>query len=342
MGAVLVTGGGGYLGTVLVPLLLEEEFPTVLFDAFHFGFEPILSFQGHPLLTVVREDISRQDRIAGLLKRIDTIVHLAGVSNDPSCDLDPSLSIRTNVLSTLALARRAKAAGVKRFLFASSCSVYGTGGDKPLEETSETNPVTLYALTKLAAERELFRLSSPDFCVTNLRFATLFGLSPRMRFDLAVNIMIKKALQNQDIVVHGDGKQYRPFIHVRDAARSVLAVLKAPADSAAGEEFNIGDHSLIFTIEHLAAEIAAHFPRIGIQRDPQCADIRSYRPDFSKFISRFQTRPERRVADAVPEIREAYLRGDLGSMEEEKFYNLRVLRRLQSSLSQSGLKVSHG
>lgn len=338
--AVLVTGGGGYLGSILTPLLLKEKRQVKIIDQFYFGLEPVQELRTDPNITIIHEDILFQDNDPDLFNEVDTVVHLAGISNDPSCDLDPNWSIRTNFLATMALARRAKAEGIKRFIFASSCSVYGAAKDQFLDENSETGPVTLYALTKLESERELLKLSSPEFSVTILRFSTLFGLSPRMRFDLAVNVMVKRALQNQNLIVHGEGKQYRPFVHVGDAARSILSVMKTPISKVTGEIFNVGDELLNYTIADLAEEIASYFPNIQIEKNLNNNDIRSYRPKFSKMRETLQFQPEFKIAHTVKEISDAYQQGYLGSMEEEKFYTLKILKKRQTEPANSNLAVS--
>ena len=341
---ILITGGGGFLGTVLAPRLLDEGKRVKIIDQFYFGLEPLAGFRNHPGVTITEEDILFQDNDPDLFKGIDTVVHLASISNDPSCDLDPNLSIRTNFLGTMALARRAKAEGVRRFIFASTCAVYGASGEEFLDENSQTIPVTLYALTKLESERELLKLSCPEFPVTILRFATLFGLSPRMRFDLAVNAMTKRALQNQVIVVNGLGRQYRPFVHVRDAAGAIMSVMSAPVAKVEGQIFNIGDEALNYKIIDLAEAIASHFPGAKIERVLKNEDLRSYRPRFEKFKNAFRTPLRCGLAEAVREISEAYKRGELSTMEEDRFYTLTVLRKasgaVQSNLAGSARWLS--
>ena len=330
-GKTLITGGGGFLGTVLAPLLLAAGKQVKIIDQFYFGFGPLASFRNHPGITITEEDILFQDNDPDLFKGVETVVHLASISNDPSCDLDPNLSIRTNFLGTMALARRAKVEGVRRFIFASTCAVYGAAGDELLDENSQTGPVTLYALTKLESERELLKLSSPEFSVTILRFATLFGLSPRMRFDLAINAMTKRALQNQVITVNGLGRQYRPFVHVHDAAQAVICVMNSAA-KVEGQIFNIGDETLNYQIIDLAEEILSHFPASKIERVIKNEDLRSYRPRFDKFKSVLQMPLRYGVEDAVTEIGKAYKRGELSTMEEDRFYTLTVLQKAQGTV----------
>lgn len=325
---VLVTGGAGYLGSVLVPALLDLGFEVSVVDCCYFGRESLAPVLAHPHLRFYEDDIHRADLLPVLLKDVDAVVHLASISNDPSSDLDPNLTIGTNYLATRALAKRARAEGVQHFVFASSCSVYGASSTRLLDEQSHTGPVTLYALTKLASERELLELSSNDFRVTSLRFATFFGLSRRMRLDLAVNAMTKRALQGQRIVVNGSGTQYRPFVHVCDAAQAIILVLRAEAERVRGQIFNVGGDKLNYTIRELADEVSRAFPNLGIEQRLSEEDIRSYRVRFGKIRETLGFEPQRTVLDAVEEIGEAVRGNALGDLDGESFYNLAVMSRI--------------
>ncbi|MCE9556236.1 MAG: SDR family oxidoreductase [Planctomycetes bacterium] len=325
---VLVTGGAGYLGSILVPALLDLGFEVSVVDCCYFGRDALAPVMAHPHLRFYEDDINRADLLPTLLKDVDAVVHLAGISNDPSSDLDPNLTIGTNYLATRALAKRARAEGVQHFVFASSCSVYGASSTRLLDEQSHTGPVTLYALTKLASERELLELSSNDFRVTSLRFATLFGLSRRMRFDLAVNTMTKRALQGHRIVVNGSGAQYRPFVHVYDAAQAIILVLRAEAERVRGQIFNVGGDRLNYTIRELADEVSNAFPGLGIEQRVSEEDIRSYRVRFRKIREALDFVPQRTVLDAVEEIGEAVRFDRLTELEGEQYYNLKVMSRI--------------
>lgn len=331
---VLVTGGAGFLGSVLVPALLEQGYEVSVVDLFLFGEETLGPWVSHPRLNVYREDIAHLQH-PEILKDCDAVAHLASVSNDPTCDLDPNWSIQTNYLATTALARRARAEGVQQFLFASSCSVYGASSSRLLDELSHTGPVTLYALTKLASERELLELSSNDFRVTILRFATLFGNSPRMRFDLAVNSMTKRVLQESPILVNGDGSQYRPFVHVRDAVEATVRILRADPPAVRGQIFNVGGDTLNFTIRGLAEEIVAAAPGARIEHREDGHDRRSYRVRFQKVRERLGFTPRQGIQDAVDEIRHDHQAGLLGTMEEERYYNVAVMKHAHGRLAVS-------
>lgn len=323
---ILVTGGAGYLGSILVPLLLAEGHSVHVIDTFYFGEQSLAAVADSPKLTITREDILHQENLPHLFRDVDTVIHLASISNDPSCDLDPNLSIRTNFLATMALARRAQAEGVHQFIFMSSCSVYGASGSRLLDETSRTGPATLYALTKLESERELLRMASKEFPVTILRLATLFGYSPRMRFDLAVNIMTKRALQGASIVVNGQGEQYRPFVHVRDAAAAILSVLKTDSAVCGSQIFNVGGDALNYTIAALAKEVQAAFPGTTISQVAESNDIRSYRVQFKKIRDRCNWQPQRSILDGVQDIAHPAQQKLLGDMDQERYYNILVMK----------------
>src|SRR3989338_30786 len=324
---VVVTGGAGYLGSVLVPMLLEEGYQVHVIDRFYFGRESLASVANHPRLKLTDMDIFYHENIPNLFKGVYSVIHLASISNDPSGDLDPNLTIQTNFLSTLSLARRAKTEGVRRFIFISSCSVYGASGDTYLDEKSQTGPVTLYALSKLQCENELIPMTNKKFSATMLRFATLFGYSPKMRFDLAVNVMAKRALQGQSLTIHGDGTQYRPFLHVKDASRSILQVLRSDPQAMNRKICNVGSEGLNFMIKDLAHQIHAFFPGSKLEQVPFSNDNRSYRVKFDYFEKLCQFQTKYVIEDGLKEISEAYRQGLLTNMDDEKYYNVEVMKK---------------
>src|SRR3989344_169772 len=242
-------------------------------------------------------------------------------------DLDPNLTIQTDFLATMSLARRAKTEGVKQFIFISSCSVYGASGDKFLDEQSITAPVTLYALSKLQSENELIGLADSDFSVTFLRFATLFGYSPRMRFDLAINVMAKRIMQGKSMFLYGDGVQYRPFLHVKDASRAIITVLGEDKIITNKQIFNVGNSKLNFMIKDLVSAIKNYFPNSTVERIENYKDTRSYKVNFKKFerICNFQAMYG--LEEGLKEIEEAFKSGLLNDADSEKYYNVEVMKR---------------
>src|SRR5580698_4998768 len=238
---VLVAGGAGYIGSVLVPSLLEQGHRVTVLDRMYFGDTLARPQARHgERLRVVRGDVRAFDR--GLLQSVDAVIDLSGISNDPSCELEPELTRSVNVDGAKRLASAALEQGVRRYVFSSSCSVYGHGEGLGLTEASPRHPVSLYARSKAEVEDfvlDLGNSSRGEMDVTCLRLATVFGLSPRMRFDLAINVMTKNAYVNRRITVDGGGRQWRPFVHVRDVARAFELGLTADAAKVAGEEFNV-------------------------------------------------------------------------------------------------------
>ncbi len=325
---ILVTGGAGYLGSILTPLLLKKNYRVHVLDRFYFGRSGLHEVEDYPHLKVTDVDISHHENIPHLFKDVQTVVHLASISNDPSGDLDPNLTIQTNFLATLSLARRAKEEGVKQFIFISSCSVYGANEDKFLGEDSEVGPVTLYALSKLQCEKELIPLADENFSVTILRFSTLFGYSPRMRFDLAVNAMVKRALQGQPILVNGDGKQYRPFLHIKDAARAILHIIESDSAIVNRGIFNVGNETLNFMIKDLAQHIQLHLSKARIERIESNNDRRSYRVLFHRFEKTCNFKTQYLIEDGVREIQEAYQKGLLQDMDHPRYYNVEVMKKI--------------
>lgn len=325
---ILVTGGAGYVGSVLLPILLNKGYKVCVLDKFYFGESSIESIKNDPNLELIRLDIAHHENIPNLFKNVESIVHLASISNDPSGDLDPNLTIQTNFLATMSLARRAKAEGVKRFIFVSSCSVYGAGGSLFLNERSRLAPVTLYALSKLQCENELMLLADSRFSVTILRFATLFGYSPRMRFDLAINIMIKTALQEKSLILHGNGSQYRPFLHVRDAARAIVTVVEKKVSTVGKQIFNVGNSTMNFRIKDLIRSIQTYFPNLIVEKIENNNDTRSYRVNCKKFKMICSFSAEFDLAYGLKEIKEAFESVEPSSMDREEFYNVEVMKKI--------------
>lgn len=275
---ILVTGAGGYIGSVLVPMLLEKGYNVVALDRFFFGKDKLL--QGNKNLEVIEDDIRLFD--PAILKDIDAAIDLAALSNDPSCELDPVKTWSINYLGRFRVATLAKLMGVKRYILPSSCSVYGFQ-EELVDENSCTNPLTTYAKANLKAEEDILKLADDKFTVVVLRQATVYGLSPRMRFDLAINGMVKGFFKNGKIPILRDGNQWRPFVHVRDTSKAMILVLEAPKEKVNKEIFNVGSDEQNYQIFDLAKRIAE---AIGIPFKYEwygLPDHRSYRVSFKKI-----------------------------------------------------------
>ena len=334
---VLVTGGAGYLGSVMVRRLLELGYKVSTFDKLYFGDEPIRDLLRNNNLKLIRGDIVSFENHPELFEGIDAVIHLAGLANDPSCDLNPRSSIEVNYRSAVRLATACKERGISPFIFASSCSVYGAGGDNLLHEQSELHPLSLYAQTKLWAENGIRKLADDSFCPVLLRQATLFGLSPRMRFDLAINMMTKFALVTKKIFVMGGGKQWRPFLHLSDACEAFMRCLEADPDKIRGETFNVGSNDLNYQVCDLGRLVTECVSdNVELEGIPEDADRRSYRVDFSKVKETLGFKPKRNVRDGVEEMAEAIRNGLLGDLEDAKYYNIRLLDKLSNKVAIEG------
>ncbi len=301
---VLVTGAGGYIGSVLVPMLLETGHEVLAVDRFLFGRE-VLPPEAEGL-TVVQEDVRRLP--AEFLEGVDVVVDLAALSNDPSGELDPEKTWEVNHRARVRLARMAKELGVRRYILPSSCSVYGFQ-DGLLDESSPVNPLTTYAKANLQAERDVLPLAEEAFCVVVIRQATVYGYSPRMRFDLAINGMVRGFFKNGRIPILRDGTQWRPFVHVRDTCRAMLTLLDAPTDLVNGEVFNVGSDEQNVQIMPLAQRVAE---AMGVPFEYEwygLPDHRSYRVSFRKIAERLGYRTSHTVEEGAREVYRALREG---------------------------------
>ncbi len=320
---ILVTGGAGYLGSTIVPLLLQHDHRVTVVDRFYFGRDSLApAIRAHgDRLTLIQGDVRTLTHAS--LAGVDAVVDLAGISNDPSCEIDPELTRQVNLAGALHLAREAQSVGVKRFVFASSCSVYGHGQSRALAEDSPLNPVSLYAQCKAEAETQLFELGrTQGLEVTALRFATLFGVSGRMRFDVAINVMTKNAYVARKITVEGGGRQWRPFVHVRDVARLVAQVLDAPSDQVAGRVFNVGSDENNVRILNLAYRVRDHVPGTEIVMAPTDPDLRDYNVCFDRVRQELGFTTEVGIDQGIEEILQALRSGKLDP-DDRHGYTLR-------------------
>ena len=284
---ILITGNMGYVGPGVVRQL-RQTFPSAELIGYDLG------YFAHCLTGAPRLPETRLDRQlfgdvrelpAGLLAGVDAVVHLAAISNDPMGTAYEEVTMEINHRAGIVLARRAKACGVKAFVFASSCSMYGLGGDAAKNETATLNPLTAYARSKVASERDLAPLADDTFRVTCLRFATACGWSDRLRLDLVLNDFVAGAVAGGEINILSDGTPWRPLIHVLDMARAIAWAVARPA--AAGGNFlavNAGADAWNYQVRELAAAVAEALPGTRVQLNPHAApDLRSYRVDFSLF-----------------------------------------------------------
>jgi nucleoside-diphosphate-sugar epimerase len=337
---ILVTGGAGYIGSLLVRELLALGETVRVVDTHWFG----NSFDNHDSLELVKADLRYCDA-RPLLDDVDAVIHLAGLSNDPTADFAPDLNSESNVLATRRLAqavaeRAEEERRETRFLFASTCSVYYTSsvaGEVNVQKMTEELPVAPtanYSKTKRLAEIELLRVAEqqPLFSPTILRKGTIFGLAPRMRFDLVVNVFVLHAWRRRLLMVHGSGEVWRPLLHIRDAVDAYLHLLSAPTAKTRGEAFNLVHKNYrVLELAHWISETLEQHRgvEVGVKRDRSAGDsLRSYYVDGEKIARVLGFRPERGVAQAVLEIWDALERGDFGDEPESdaRYFNIRWLK----------------
>lgn len=327
---VLVTGHKGYIGSVMVPLLVEAGHEVVgldtgLYEACNFG-------DRRREIAGVRLDI--RDVGPHHLEGFEAVVHLAALSNDPLGDLDSQLTYEINHLASVRLARAARQAGVERFLFASSCSLYGASGTgAPLTEDAPFNPVTPYGESKILVEQDVTQLATPDFSPVFFRNATAYGVSPHLRVDIMVNNLVGYAVTTGEVLIKSDGSPWRPLVHVEDICRAFLATLEADRQRTHDQAFNVGITEENFRVREVAEMVEAVTGCQATFAEGASADARDYRVDFGRIqrvLPEFQ--PRWTVRKGVEELYEAYRRYDLTADEflGGRFVRLNEIKRLQS------------
>jgi nucleoside-diphosphate-sugar epimerase len=320
---VLLIGGAGYIGSALLPKLLKAGYHVRLLDVFLYGREPIRDCLEHPNLEIVEGDFRQIEKVVSAMREVGSVVHLGGIVGDPACALDEQLTIEINLMATRMIAEVAKGKGVRRLIFASTCSVYGAS-DEVLDESSVLNPVSLYARSKIASERVLLENRAPGFAPVVLRFGTIFGFSGRTRFDLVVNLLTAKAVFDGKITLYG-GNQWRPFVHVDDAARAVMAVLEAPTARVDGEIFNIGGDNLNYTLQQVGEIIQKMVPAAELLDLGTNTDRRNYRVGFRKVRRVVGYEPKWKLQEGIAQVIDAIREGEVTDYTLAKYSNVRVL-----------------
>ena len=329
---ILVTGGAGFVGCVLVPKLLDLGYEVSVFDILYFG---RAGLPQHPKLKVIDGDIRKTAQFAAAVKGHDAVLHLAAISNDASFELDERLSTSTNMDCFEPMVAAAKHAGVRRFVYCSSSSVYGVSDAPQVTEDHPLVPLTLYNKYKGLCEPLLFKHKADDFTCVTIRPATVCGYSPRTRLDVSVNILTNHAVTNGVIKVFG-GTQRRPNLHIQDMVDAYLLMLDAPHGKIHGETFNIGGENMsIGAIADIVKRIVEReFPAkrpIGIETTPT-DDIRSYHINSDKIQRVLGFTPKRTVEDAVRDLCRAFREGKLpNSMTDNRYYNVRTMKLLNAA-----------
>ncbi len=328
---VLVTGHDGYIGTILVPMLQAAGHEAVGLDSFLF--EACVFGDDVPPIPTIRKDI--RDLEAGDLAGIDAVIHLAGLSNDPLGDLNPDLTFDINHVASMRLAELAKAAGVTRFLFSSSCSIYGAGGmDDVLTEEAPFRPVTPYGESKVRVEADLAKMADDNFSPTHLRNATAYGVSPRLRGDLVVNNLVGFAYTTGRVFLKSDGTPWRPVVHIGDISRAFLAILNAPRELIHDQAFNVGRDEDNYQIREIADMVQAVVPNSRVEYAEDAGpDKRCYRVDFGKIMRTLPAfQPHWTVQTGIEELYEAYKSIDLKleDLEGCRYLRIKHIRSLMS------------
>lgn len=302
MAHILITGGAGYVGAVLIPMLLQRGDTVTIYDKLIFGKEPLESVAAK--IKIIQGDIRKIS--GGDLEGVDAVVHLAGVSNDPTAEFNPESSLDVAVNGTAAMIRACKDAGVKRVVFASSCSVYYTETpvDTIWDEQTPVDPRATYSRGKRGAELKLMEAAGPDFCPVMLRKGTVHGLSPRIRYDLVVNTFTKDAFQKGRLTIHSGGRMWRPLLDVQDACTAYLAAIDAPEDKVCGQIFNVLSGN--FTVMQIARAVQRAVAKLtGRHVDLDVQEVgptRSYRVSGEKFKKVLGVSLERKLEDAVKDM----------------------------------------
>ena len=321
---VLVTGGAGYIGSVLVRQLLDKGYKVRAFDSLKFGGDALYDVMLHPNFEFMKGDIRNADEVSKALEGIDAIAHLAAIVGDPACKKFSDEANETNWDGSVALFEAAEKAGVKRFVFASTCSNYGKMPDPDsfVVETSELNPVSLYAELKVKFEKYLLEdRKYANMCSTALRFSTVYGFSPRIRFDLTVNEFTRNAC------IHGEqeiwGQQFwRPYCHVEDLARSVVLVLESAEDKVRANVFNVGSTEENYRKGMIMDEVCKVVPNVKVIYVESAEDPRDYRVNFDKIKQELGYSITKKVPDGVKEIYKLLKTGIVTDSFAQKFRNI--------------------
>ncbi|MBC8085658.1 MAG: NAD(P)-dependent oxidoreductase [Phycisphaerae bacterium] len=320
---IVVTGSAGYVGSTLCGELLARGHDVVGVDSLMHGGEAMLGFIANPKFTFVRGDLREESTISRAVEGADAVVHLAAIVGDPACKRDPDLARGVNYQASMSLINAAEKAGASRFVFASTCSNYGKmgEGEESVDESSPLTPLSVYAETKVSVEKHLLDNDwRKSFSPTVLRLSTVYGLSARPRFDLTVNEFAAELLLKGELTVFGE-QFWRPYIHVRDVARGVIAVLEAPAEKVRGEVFNLGRNDQNYQKQTLVEIIQQRLPDVKITYVKQVSDPRDYRVRFEKIRSVLGFELEHTVESGIDEILAALRAGVIADTKNPHYSN---------------------
>jgi len=299
---VLVIGGAGYLGSILCRKLLNKKYKVRVLDNLTYGDEGIKLLHKNKNFEFLKRDIRNISDVVEAIRGVDAVVHLAAIVGDPACAVDPEETLKINYLATKNITETCKYFQINRFIFASTCSVYGESPlpDEKLTEDSSLNPISLYAETKIKCEQSILEAVDENFSPTILRMATLYGYSPNMRFDLAINLLTGQAIFDKKITIFG-GEQWRPWLDVEDAAQAYIACLEAPIEKVRGEIFNILSEN--YKIVEVGKIINSVCPEAKIEITEKAIDKRNYNVSFNKISQALNYCPRKKMTDGITEIK---------------------------------------
>jgi nucleoside-diphosphate-sugar epimerase len=320
---ILVTGGAGYIGSSFVPLLLADGHQVRVFDRLLHGGESLLGVWLHPGFEFIHGDIRDREAVRAAVAGMDAVVHLAAIVGDPACARQPDEARAVNLDASASLIDECRRSGVSRFIFASTCSNYGRMSDPNgyVDEKSELSPVSLYAETKVAVEKLLLDgQSDSSWAPIVMRFATIFGISPRMRFDLTVNEFTMEMISRNHLIVFGE-QFWRPYVHVRDAGRAILTALQAPTAKVAGCVFNVGDSDQNLQKQQLVEMIRPYAPNAVVEFVHKTEDPRDYRVSFTRIRETLGFKITRTVSQGIEEVA-GLIRSDvIGNYADARYRN---------------------
>jgi len=321
---VLVIGGAGYIGSALVERLLGLGYRVRVLDLLLYGDDPLIPFYSHPEFDLVVGDFRRVDTVVRAANGVRAVVHLGAIVGDAACSVCEDLTIDINLMATRTIAEISRGLGIRRFIFASTCSVYGAS-DQTLDERSALAPLSLYARTKLGSERVLLGMATAFFSPVILRFGTVYGLSGRPRFDLVVNLLAARAIQDGEVSICG-GTQWRPLVHVRDVAEAIVLALQAPISAVSGQIFNVGCNEQNYQIASLGTLLKEMVPtaRVVTQLGE---DGRNYRVRFDKIHNVLGFQPRYTVQDGIAEVIGAFTTGKITNYRDPRYNNYSFLRQ---------------
>ncbi len=318
MKTILVTGGAGFLGYHVALKLLSKGYKLRILDNLSFGNHALKSLKKKFKFEFVKGDIRDLQTVLKIMEGTDAVIHLAGIVGDPASKLDPTESTEINHLSTKLLVDAAMYLKIKPFIFASTCSVYGASNNIKLTESSKLNPLSLYAESKLKSEKIILNSTSKNLNPTIFRTGTLFGYSKRMRFDLVINLFIGQAVSQHEISIEG-GNQWRPFIHVEDAATAYMLALEKKSSKIRGI-FNLGGDELNYQLNDIGKIIEKNIEDVKVKHS-KINDKRNYRVSFKKIKQSFNFEPKRKIPFAIKEIKDAIKKGYIKDWKNPIYYN---------------------